>query len=240
MTICLSFILGSIIGSFLNVLIYRIPKDISIISPRSFCPYCNKTIPLYRNIPIISYVIQRGHCTECSNRISLRYPVVELISSLGLLMIWNAFPTAEGILFYWMFSHLIVVSFIDNEWLLIPLPMIFSMILGLVVYFVLSGSNYLFPLVGTLTGLGFILLVYALTWLIYRKNTLGFGDFQLIGVLGAWVGQINIVFVLFLSSFLALLAFIIISYVKGYNRTRQLPFVPYLSIASVIIYFINQ
>ena len=75
--------------------------------------------------------------------------------------------------------------------------------------------------------------------IIYRKNTMGLGDFQLITILGAWVGQINIVFVLFLSSFLALMAFTIISLLKGYNRSRKLPFVPYLSMASIIIYLIN-
>ena len=240
MIVCLALFLGSIIGSFLNVIIYRIPRDISIVSPRSYCPHCKIKIPFYRNIPIISYFIQKGQCAECLKHISLIYPAVEIISSLSMMVIWYAFPSIEGILFYWMFCHLLVLSVIDNEWLQIPLSIIISMSLGLIIYYLINISEYMFPLLGIITGLGFILFVYGITWLIYRKNTLGFGDFQLIAILGGWLGQINIFFVLFLSSFLALIAFTIISYSKGYNRSRQLPFVPYLSLASIMIYYINM
>ena len=239
MIYCFSLLLGSIVGSFLNVIIYRIPRDISIVSPRSFCPHCKTRIPFYRNIPIISYLIQMGKCVECSNRISLQYPFVEIISSFSLMIIWYVFPSLEGILIYWIFSHLLVLSIIDNEWLQIPLPLIISMSMGLIIYYIINRNDYIFPLLGLITGLGFILFVYSLTWLIYRKNTLGFGDFQLIAILGAWVGQNNIFLVLFLASFFALITFIIISYLKGYNRSRRLPFVPHLSLASIVIYFIN-
>jgi len=155
------------------------------------------------------------------------------------MIIWYLYPSLEGVLFYWIFIHLLILSIIDREWLEIPLSIMISMSLGLIIYYVINSHDYMFALSGILTGLGCILFIYGITWLIYRKHALGFGDFQLIAILGAWVGQINIFFVLFLSSFLALIAFVIISLLQGYDRSRKLPFVPYLSLASIIIYLIN-
>jgi len=121
----LYFILGSIVGSFLNVVIYRLPRNLSIISPRSFCPECSKMIPFYRNIPIISYILQMGKCNHCSGKISLGYPIVEIISAVALLFTMQFISFPAAVLFYWMFVHLLVLSIIDQKWMKIPISILF-------------------------------------------------------------------------------------------------------------------
>ena len=101
----LLFIIGSIIGSFLNVIIYRLPLNISIIYPRSFCVNCKKTIPFYRNIPIISFILQKGRCNECNKKISIQYPLIELIVALNLILSFNKFLIPESI-FYFLISSI--------------------------------------------------------------------------------------------------------------------------------------
>jgi len=235
----LYFILGSIIGSFLNVVIYRLPRNLSIISPRSFCPECSKMIPFYRNIPIISYILQRGKCNHCSGKISIRYPVVEIISAFALLftMQFISFPTA--VLFYWMFVHLLALSIIDQKWMKIPISIIISMALGLMGYHLIWTADLMVPISGLIVGIGFIVFVVGSNWLIFHKQTMGYGDLIIVAILGAWLGIIQIFLTIFLASILALFAFLAFSIFNGFNRSKQLPFVPYLSIATILIYLIS-
>ena len=235
----LYFILGSIIGSFLNVVIYRIPRDLSIISPRSFCPECGEMIPLYRNIPIISYILQRGKCNHCSGNISIRYPIVEIISAVALLLSMKLLPNPEAGLFYWMFVHLLVLSIIDQKWMQIPISILISMALGLLGYHLIWTPDLMLPLSGLIVGIGFIVFVVGLNWLIFHKQTMGCGDLIIVAILGAWMGAIQIFLTIFLASILALLVFLVYSIIKGFSRSKSLPFVPFLSIAAIVIYLIN-
>ena len=235
----LYFILGSIFGSFLNVVIYRLPRNLSIISPRSFCPECSKMIPFYRNIPIISYILQMGKCNHCSGKISIRYPIVEIISAFALLftMQFISFPTA--VLFYWMFVHLLVLSIIDQKWMQIPISIIISMALGLMGFHLIWTADLMVPTSGFIVGIGFIVFVVGLNWLIFHKQTMGYGDLIIVAILGAWLGIIQIFLTIFLASILALVSFLAFSIFNGFNRSKQLPFVPYLSIATILIYLIS-
>ena len=155
----LYFIVGSIFGSFLNVVIYRLPRNLSIISPRSFCPECSKMIPFYRNIPIISYILQMGKCNHCSGRISIRYPIVEIISAFTLLITIQFISFPAAILFYWMFVHLLVLSFIDQKWMKIPISILISMALGLILYHLIWTADLMVPISGLIVGIGFIVFV---------------------------------------------------------------------------------
>ena len=235
----LYFISGSIIGSFLNVVIYRLPRDLSIISPRSFCPECGEMIPFYRNIPIISYILQMGKCNHCSGKISIRYPIVEFISAFALLitMQFISFPTA--VLFYWMFVHLLALSIIDQEWMKIPISILASMALGSMSYHLFWTTDLMVPISGLIVGSGFIVFVVGLNWLIFQKQTIGYGDIIIVAILGVWLGTVQIFLTIFLSSILALLAFLVHSIIKGFSRSKSLPFVPFLSIAAIVIYLIN-
>ena len=235
----LYFILGSIIGSFLNVVIYRLPRNLSIISPRSFCPECEKMIPFYSNIPIISYILQMGKCNYCSGKISIRYPIVEIISAVALLFTMRIIPSPAAVLFYWMFVHLLVLSIIDQEWMQIPISILISMALGVMGYHLIWTVDLTLPLSGLIVGIGFIVFVVGLNWLIFHKQTMGYGDLIMVAILGAWLGTIQIFLTIFFASILALMAFLAFSIINGFSRSKSIPFVPYLSIAAILIYLIN-
>ena len=235
----LYFILGSIVGSFLNVVIYRLPRNLSIISPRSFCPECEEMIPFYRNIPIISYILQMGKCNHCSGKISFRYPIVEFISAIALVFTLKFMTYPESVLFYWMFVHLLGLSIIDQKWMKIPISILISMALGLIFYHLIWTADLMVPTSGFIVGIGFIAFVVGLNWLIFHKQTMGYGDLIMVAILGAWLGIIQIFLTIFLASILALLAFLVYSIIKGFSRSKSLPFVPFLSIAAIVIYLIN-
>ena len=118
----IAFVLGSCIGSFLNVVIYRVPREISVGKPkRSFCPSCEKPIPIYLNIPLVSWLMLRGKCRFCGARIAARYFVVELITALFFLAIWIAFPVPQVAAVYWILAALLLAAtFIDLEHYIIP------------------------------------------------------------------------------------------------------------------------
>jgi len=235
----LYFIVGSIFGSFLNVVIYRLPRNLSIIYPRSFCPECSKMIPFYRNIPIISYILQMGKCNYCSGKISIRYLIVEIISAVALLLSMKLLPNPEAGLFYWMFVHLLALSIIDQKWMQIPISILISLALGLLGYHIIWTADLMVPISGLIVGIGFIVFVLGLNWLIFHKQTMGYGDLIVVAILGAWLGTIQIFLTIFLASILALIAFLVYSIIKGFSRSKSLPFVPFLSIAAIVIYLIN-
>ena len=236
----LFFILGSIIGSFLNVVIYRLPRNLSIITPpRSFCPECEEMIPFYRNIPIISYILQGGQCNHCSGKISNGYPFVEIVAAIALVISLKLIPYPQAVLFYWMFIHLFVLSIIDQKWMQIPISILISMTLGLMGYHLIWTVDLMVPISGLIVGVGFIVFVVGLNWLIFHKQTMGYGDLILVAILGAWLGTIQIFLTIFLASLLALVTFLVFSIINGFDRSKSLPFVPYLSISAILIYLNN-
>ena len=196
-------------------------------------------IPLYRNIPIISYILQMGKCNHCSGNILIRYPIVEIISAVALLFTIQLITYPEAVLFYWMFVHLLVLSIIDQKWMQIPISILISMALGLLGYHLIWTPDLMLPLSGLIVGIGFIVFVVGLNWLIFHKQTMGYGDLIIVAILGAWMGAIQIFLTIFLASILALLAFLVYSIIKGFSRSKSLPFVPFLSIAAIVIYLIN-
>ena len=117
----LAFLLGAAIGSFLNVCIYRLPRDLSVNQPkRSFCPSCKKPIPWHQNVPLLSWLLLRGRCANCGSRIAFRYFGVELITALLFLCVWRTFPPTVAVA-YWVFVSLVIAAtFIDFEHLIIP------------------------------------------------------------------------------------------------------------------------
>src|SRR5947208_15631423 len=118
---CFAFALGAAVGSFLNVCIYRLPRDLSVNEPRrSFCPACKQQIPWQQNLPLLSWLFLRGRCASCGSRIAFRYLAVELISALLFLAVWLAFPWEIALTYWILVSLLIVATFIDFEHFIIP------------------------------------------------------------------------------------------------------------------------
>ncbi|MDQ6765665.1 MAG: prepilin peptidase, partial [Verrucomicrobiota bacterium] len=117
----LAFVLGAVVGSFLNVCIYRLPLDLSVNEPkRSFCPSCKKQIPWQQNLPLVSWLFLRGRCANCGSRIAFRYFAVELLTALLFLAIWRAFPWEIALVYWLLAALLIVATFIDFEHFIIP------------------------------------------------------------------------------------------------------------------------
>ena len=234
---------GLCYGSFINVLIYRIPNNLSIIKPRSFCPKCNTTIPIYRNIPVISFIFQLGKCHSCKNKISLQYPIIEILTSLLWLytMIdYGESDTLNIIMSLIIISILIPLAIIDLKHLYFPISLMIFLIISGVILACYSRDS----LIGMATGLSFMSLIYVMVKIWFkikkRKDTpMGFGDILLIIPLGAWLGPLGILLCFFLSSLLALLAWIILYIIKGFNFNQKMPFGPYLISSSILIELIN-
>ncbi len=230
------FILGTIFGSFYNVVIFRLPKNLSIIYPRSHCFNCKKTIPFYLNIPILSYLICLGNCYYCKSKISIQYLLVEICTgilwSYGLLN-YN-FETA--ILFLWITGILSIIAVIDLKHYIIPTSLIFFAFFGLLIFNLIFTTNLKDSIIGLLFGLSYLGGTAIITSKIFKKQTLGFGDILLIIILGSWLGLIKVAVTIFLSAVLALIVWTIISIKKGVKINYKLPFGFYLSITSILVY----
>jgi len=233
------FLLGAILGSFLNVCICRLPKRESILSPPSYCPHCREPIKFYDNIPILSYLLLRGKCRQCKGHISFRYPVVEVLSGLICLALFIKYGlTLQSLLFLLFTAALIIITFIDLDYQIIPdiisIPGIFS---GIGASFFIPIMSWLESIFGILIGGGFLLLVaIGYKWLTGREG-MGGGDIKLLAMVGAWLGWKAIPFVLFSSSLIGVLiggGSVLIT--KRGARTK-IPFGPFLSLASIIYVF---
>ena len=237
----LIFIFGLCIGSFMNVCIYRIPLSKSIVTPRSMCPGCNSLISAYDNIPVISYILLKGKCRNCGIPISLRYPLVEIISGLTALAVFMRFGiSAEGLIYFAFISALVVMTFIDIDHRIIPdtisLP-------GIPIGFLLASlvlplMNYKMSLAGILTGGGSLLAVAWIYNLITKKEGLGGGDIKLLAMIGAFTGWKGVLFTIFVASAAGTLAGIavMIKTQKGMMKLA-VPFGPFLSIGAILYIF---
>ncbi|MBE0433291.1 prepilin peptidase [candidate division WOR-3 bacterium] len=232
------FALGTVIGSFLNVLVYRLPRQRSIIAPRSFCPECKKTIAWYENIPILSFLLLRGRCSKCGKRISFRYPSVELLTGLLFIYAFGRFGLGYEFFFTaFFFCALIVISFIDFSFQVIPdmisIPGIF---LGII--FQLIRGDFLAGIFGMAFGGGLILFIRVIGGLVYKKEVMGLGDVYLTAMIGAFVGFPFILPAIFIGALVGAVLGILYIVSTHQDRESPIPFGPFLSIggAAVIIF----
>ena len=254
-------VLGLLVGSFLNVVIHRLPKmleqewhancadlrgesapaseRISLASPRSRCPHCGHQITAMENVPVVSYLLLRGKCSHCKARIGLRYPFVEALSGvLSGYAAWHFGPgwTAAGaILFLWI---LLALTFIDFDTQLLPdsltLPLIW---IGLL--FNLDGHlvDIKSAVIGAVAGYLALWSVYWLFKLATGKEGMGYGDFKLLSAIGAWLGWQQLPLTILLSSVVGAVIGISLIVVARRGREVPIPFGPYLAIAGMIALF---
>jgi leader peptidase (prepilin peptidase)/N-methyltransferase len=254
----LAFTWGGCIGSFLNVCIYRIPRDVSVVKPRSHCPHCNQLIPWYYNIPLLSYVQLRGRCAFCKARITPRYVLVELLTAVLFVLVWQKFDTGHAarplglvpinnlalVPVYWlMVSGLILGTFVDFEHMILPDRVTLG---GIVAGLLLSAlapamqgqdsmlHGFLHSLLGAAVGWGSLWAVAAMGSLIFRKEAMGFGDVKLLGAIGAFLGWKAILFSIMLSSFAGSLVGIAFVLTKKKEMGSRIPYGPYLALAAVV------
>ena len=237
------FILGSVIGSFLNVCIYRIPAGESVVTPRSRCPHCLTTIRWYHNLPVLSWILLKGRCAYCSAPFSARYPLVEALNGLLFALFFFRFGLHAATLVAWLLASLLVaISFIDLDHQIIPdvisLP---GIPLGFACSFALPWVSWQSSLLGILLG-GGILLAIALgyEWLT-RQEGMGLGDVKLLAMLGAFLGAPAILPVIFLASIMGTLVGIPLMLIKRAGRRLAIPFGPFLSGAALVyLYFVDR
>tara|TARA_B100000809_G_C15108268_1_gene519588 strand:- start:233 stop:994 length:762 start_codon:yes stop_codon:yes gene_type:complete len=232
-------ILGGLWGSFANVCIYRLPKDKGVVSDRSHCPKCKKKIIWYDNIPIISYLILNAKCRNCKSRISLQYPIVEMINILSFLIIYFLFGISLTTIFLMVLGlSFLIIFFIDLKYFIIPNSLTFSMmILGFIKSFDPNLDsifpNYINSLIGGFFGYGIIFSIIFFYKQIRKKEGMGLGDAKLLAVIGFWFGWISIPFVIFLSSIFALVFVAPDLIKKNKKMSSQIPFGPHIILATI-------
>ncbi len=233
--------MGAAVGSFLNVLILRIPEGQSIVLPSSHCPKCGHSIRAYDNIPIISYLILRGRCRDCHEKISMQYPIVETITALMSLLLFLKFGLSFKYLSSFIFTcALIVITFIDLRHQIIPdvisLP-------GIPVFFFLAvffmNLTVWEAVLGILIGGGCLFAIAFLYEIITKREGMGGGDIKLLAMLGAFLGWKSLFFILFVSSLLGAVVGVSAMIIKGQDMKYAVPFGPFLSIAAVVYLFVG-
>jgi leader peptidase (prepilin peptidase)/N-methyltransferase len=259
-------VVGLCVGSFLNVVIHRLPKMLdrgwreqcaelsgspapelpryNLITPRSHCPACDHRIAWYENIPIASYVFLRGRCSACHAPISQRYPVVELLTAaltVAAVIRFGATPAAvAGSVLLW---SLIALTFIDFDTQLLPdnitLPLLWAGLVANVAGF-LPGVSLRDAVIGAIVGYLLLWTIYWLFKLIRGKEGMGYGDFKLLAALGAWLGWQMLPLIVLLSSVVGAMIGLGLVAFKGRDHQIPLAFGPYLAIAGAIALFFGK
>ena len=267
--IFLALILGLLVGSFLNVVIYRVPEGLNrswklqakqmldlpldqgeserfnILMPPSHCPSCKTAIKPWQNIPILSYVLLKGQCKHCQTAISLRYPLVELLTGLVFAVCAWKFGATWTALATMVFSaYLIAMIFIDADTQLLPdqltLPLMWGGIVFHLAAYLLQADWGITTLVDSLLGaiVGYMSLwsIFQLFKLITGKEGMGYGDFKLLAALGAWLGISVLPIIIIMSAVVGLIFALIMKVAKN----QPMPFGPYLAISGWIVLIFSQ
>lgn len=251
---------GATVGSFLNVVIYRIPVMIereeraycnelirgtpppeedafNLVTPNSRCPHCGHGIRAWENIPVLSYIALRGRCSACKAGISMRYPVIELVSAALAIFLGYKFGGANlGLLAALVFTwSLLALTMIDIDTMLLPdsitLPLLW---LGLLVNLFGMFASLQDAVIGAMAGYGVLWSVFWLFKLATGKEGMGYGDFKLLAALGAWLGWQALPMIILLSSFVGAALGILTMYLQRRGKDIPMPFGPYLAIAGWI------
>lgn len=236
------FLFGAVIGSFLNVCIYRLPQNLSLNSPGSFCPSCKYHIPFYDNIPILSYLLLLGHCRNCRSRISPLYPFVEFLNAFLYLLLFLKFQLSREFFFYAPFtSAFIALFFIDWKNKILPdVITISGIIFGLGLAPFLESPGILDSLLGAVSGF----LLFFLVAFIYEKITgregMGGGDIKMIAMTGAFLGLKGVIATIFISSLIGALfgLFLIIFFKKDFRYA--VPFGCFIALGGLIFLFAGE
>lgn len=255
-------IIGLMVGSFLNVVIYRLPvmmkrdwakeceeflqiessdrqepdEPFNLALPLSHCPNCKAPIKFYHNIPVISYLFLKGRCANCGISIALRYPIIEAFTALtSILVAWHFGFTLQTLFALILTWSLIVLSFIDIDHQLLP-DSITQPLLWLGIFLSLFGVfiNTSTSIIGTIAGYLALWTVYHLFKLVTGKEGMGYGDFKLLALFGAWLGWQYLPMIIFLSSIVGAIIGISLILFRKHERNTPIPFGPYLATAGWI------
>jgi len=233
------WILGLVFGSFANSLIHRLPRKLSIVHPGSFCPGCETPLTADEKIPVLSYLTLGGKCAHCGERISPRYPLVELGNALGWLGVFLRFGfNFQAVTGCLLFTGLLVAAVIDLEEGLIPNGLTLGLaLIGFAASLLPFGLDPLDSLFGILVGGGFLLLFALLGRLIFKREALGGGDLKLLAAIGAFVGWKLVL----LAAFIGVVLGAIVGGVRwAVTGQRELPFGPFLAVGGMTAFLAGE
>lgn len=265
LSLTLAFFVGACVGSFLNVCIYRIPEDESVVTPRSRCPGCGTTIAWYDNVPILSWVLLRARCRTCGTSIAARYPLVEAITgALAVLALVHFGPTPMALIAFAFTSALLLITFVDIDHLFIPdevsLP---GILIGLGLSMLPGGIGIANAVGGVILGGG---ILWAVAWS-YERTTgtegMGFGDVKLLAMIGAFLGWQSIPAIIVVASLTGSVAGVLAiftprgratvarvhrrfgvralaTHLRRAARTTAIPFGPFLALGAVVALYVPE
>lgn len=233
------FLVGSCVGSFLNVCIYRLPRNLSIVSPRSFCPHCQVPIRSYDNIPLLSYLLLRGKCRHCGANFSWRYLLVEALTGGVALALFLKFTLSLTFFSLFIFSAaMIVITFIDLDHRIIPdLISLPGIAIGFVMALLGPGVTVKESLIGILAGGGSLYAVAFVYEAVTKREGMGGGDVKLLAMIGAWLGWKAILFTLFFASLSGTLIGGGMMLIQKQGRHYAIPFGPFLAFSALAYVF---
>ncbi len=252
-----SILLGAIFGSFINAVVWRLPRCQSIIKPRSYCTKCKKQIKWYQNIPIFSWLLLKGRCDFCSERIPSRYFFIEVLSSISFLVSiqsnpssFEALPNLIVIIFGWiLIILLLIISFIDIEHLWIPPSICFLGILNglllltissLITYPEFNTSILIDHLFGSLIGYLIFAVISKVGSYLYKKPVLGMGDAKLCFLLGIWLGSYGVLLSIYLTFILSGIFSIFAISIGKLSFSKPFALGPFISVSGFLVWFLGN
>ncbi len=261
-----SVIFGLLVGSFLNVVIHRLPKmmdnaekayvaetygvqpatplptKFNIVTPRSACPHCGHHISALENIPIVSYFVLGGKCNGCKAKISMRYPLIEALTGALIGAVAYKFGYTQSALFASMLVFaLVALTFIDLDTFLLPDDIVLPLLwLGLLFNLSTGFTDIKSAVIGAVAGYMILWIVFWLFKLIRGKEAMGYGDFKLLGAIGAWFGWQLLPAVILLSAVVGSIIGIYLMLFKGKDKNYAIPFGPYLALGGIAALFFGQ
>ncbi|MCB9367938.1 MAG: prepilin peptidase [Calditrichaeota bacterium] len=232
-------ILGASFGSFANVLIYRLPAEESLTHPGSRCPACETPISWYDNIPVLSWLILLGKCRNCQSKISIQYPIIELLSAcFAVFAVWKWGFTYSGMAFGLLFIGLLALVIIDlRHWLLpfaITVPLLAIGLVGAAFFDMISLKS---ALIGSAVGFGIFLLLLLGGKFVFKKEAMGGGDVVFGAMAGAYVGWELTLLMIFVASALGTLLALFLLILRKDVANRSVPFGPFLAVSLVLCLF---
>jgi leader peptidase (prepilin peptidase) / N-methyltransferase len=243
-----ALVLGLLLGSFLNVCIYRIPLKKSIVTPPSSCPGCGERIKFYDNIPIISYILLLGKCRHCRQPISIKYPIIELLTGLLSISVFANYYPNYGLYFSFLIfvCALLVISFIDLSFQIIPdiisIPGIIAGVAVAIIFNIYSDYQITWydSLIGAIGGGGILYLVAIGFEKFTGKEGMGGGDVKLLAMIGAWMGWRAIPLIILVSSLTGSIIGAAALLLAGKGLRSRIPFGPFLVLGTLVYLFFGN
>ena len=225
-------VVGAAVGSFLNVCVYRWPEDLSVVRPRSRCPRCETPIRWHDNVPVIGWLLLRGRCRSCGERISVQYPLVELVTAaLWVLSVVRFGPTWQALSMAVFLTILLGIALADARTYIIPDQFTLGgLAVGLALAFAPGGIRPLPSILGAALGFGLLWLVAVVGEWAFRKPAMGGGDIKMMAMVGAFLGPVGVLLTLFLGALVGTLIFAPISMRTG----RLVPFGIFLALGAAV------